>query len=226
MSSAILDRPVPPRVQPPPPEKGNGDGGGGGGGGDGGGPSFGSSGPPFSVSRTGLYILIGSIVMLFSGFLAVYVVLRFGSPEWHPKELPPLPGGLWLSTALIAISSVTAMAWGRTARRSDRRATMRWLVATFVLGIAFCVTQAVLWRHLLDRGYGIGSHVSSAMFYAITIVHFVHVIGGLFYHLVCIAGVARRLIDRALVERLGNCAIYWHFVGILWYVLFFALYLV
>jgi cytochrome c oxidase subunit III len=232
MSTVTLDRPARPAPPAPPADGGRGDDGRGGGGGrDGSDDTFGSSGPPFSVSRIGLFILIGSIVMLFAGFLTVYMILRFSAPEWPPKTLPPLPSGLWVSTALIALSSVSASFWVRAAKRRNFDHVKAWLLATFILGTSFCATQALCWQHVFERGLDIRTGQYAASFYCLTAVHFVHILGGLYYMLLAYLSTARRLLDdgpakrRGLMERLANCAIYWHFVGGLWYLLFAVIYL-
>ena len=225
-STGILDRPPRPAPPLPPVDDGGRDDGFGGGGNDG----FGSSGPPFSVSRIGLFILIGSIVMLFAGFLTVYMILRYSSPEWPPKTLPPLPAGLWISTAIIVLSSFTAQRFRTAVDRAGPLTTKRWIAATFALGGAFCAVQGFCWQHVYERGLDLRSSQYAASFYCLTAVHFVHILGGLFYLALGYHGVANRWSAEesaraAIRDRLANGAIYWHFVGGLWYLLFAILYL-
>lgn len=226
----IIERPTPPRTQVPPSGDGPNDRGGGGGGGGGGRgpnqPDFGSSGPPLSVSRIGVLIIIGSIIMLFGGFLSVYVILRFSAPEWPPKGQAPLPPGLWISTAIIFASHFTFLLSQRAAASANRSGAMTWLFASLGLGVAFCVSQSLFWRHLAGIGIELQSSIYAANFYALTVMHFVHIIGGIIYMTVAARTISSSGLNPRVRERLTNCAVYWHFVGALWYILFVALYLV
>src|SRR4051794_16514174 len=81
--------------------------------------------------RIGAWVAIGSILMLFVALTSAYIVRSASSNDWHPIAMPKI---LWLSTALLVISSVT-IEFARRSLKQDRNAVYgRWLVNTVLLG--------------------------------------------------------------------------------------------
>lgn len=219
----------PPRDGDNSDDGGRGDGGGGGDGGrgDGGGDEpwgEGGSGPPVSIEKLGLLVLVSSLSMLFAGMLAGYVVYRASATHWPPPGFPPLPTGLWASTAIIVASSAALVAAGRALRRGDAPRVRALLAATTLLGFAFLLVQAWLWGDSVRAGLT-QRHLYGALFFVATGAHALHVLGGLW----CLTSAWLRSLRAsaiaALRSRLDLTGLYWHFVGVLWLVLFSVLYL-
>jgi len=190
------------------------------GGGDGGG------GLHFSPARyrIGVWMAIGSILMLFVALISAYIVRSASSDDWHRIAMPKV---LWLSTTLILISSVTIeMARRSLKRRQDTRYT-RWLAGSVVLGLGFLVSQLLAWRQLVRQGVYLASNPYNSFFYLFTGAHGLHLLGGL-----CALGylLARTRRKRDTVDgelrRLGAAeaaTVYWHFMDALWVGLFLLL---
>lgn len=160
---------------------------------------------------------------LFLVFIGAYVMLRQRSIDWPPPNSPGPPEGLWASTLLLVLSS-TAMVCAVGARRSERRSSTRgWLGLASLSGLLFLLVQAYLWRGMISQGFVASSNAYGAVFYSLTGLHALHVLGGLgFLCKVLIASYgAPAALTRGAVEL---CAIYWHFMGGVWIVLFFVLY--
>jgi cytochrome c oxidase subunit 3 len=205
--------------------EGGGDGDGGGDGGGGEGPwGEGGSGPPISKEKLGLLVLIAALSMLFAGMLAGYVVYRASAREWPPKGFPALPRGLWFSTVVIAASSVTLVWADRSLRRGQDHLLRLGLGLTTVLGFLFLVTQAWLWGDSVRAGLT-QRHLYGALFFVATGAHALHVLGGLFCLLTAWLRALRVPAVAALRQRVELTGLYWHFVGVLWFVLFGVLYL-
>lgn len=166
---------------------------------------------------------------LFGAFLIAYLILRRHAPSWPPPGAPVPPQGLWISTLVIAASSATFL---RAARASGPHAigssaaseVSRWLHATLGLGVAFLLVQAILWRDVFAQGRSTASDAYGTIFYSLTGLHAAHVIGGLVF-LARTASRARRAPSAAKTRvAVALCAIYWHFMGAVWLVLFAVLY--
>ena len=201
----------------PRPKNGNGfHGNGGGRGGDG--MSF-----RFSPARyrIGVWMAIGSILMLFVALTSAYIVRSASANDWHPIVMPKV---LWLSTMLIIISSITIERARRSLKRNNQAAYGRWLVNTVALGIGFVASQLVAWRQLVRQGVYMAANPYNSFFYLFTAAHGVHLLGGLcaLTYLLVRTRKARNTIDGEL-RRVGAAdavTIYWHFMDVLWIGLF------
>ena len=185
-----------------------------------------NSGPPMSLGRIGVMFIIVGSVMLFAAFMTGYVVLRFGSEKWPPAGSPALPSTLWYSTILIALSSIPAQLAVRAARMANAARLQRMIALTLLLGLAFCAVQSMIWDNLVRDGLTIRSSQLGSNFFCLTVLHVVHVLGGIAYLGVTLRDAFKRRFTAENHERVPNCMVYWHFVGVLWYALFTALYLV
>src|SRR5258706_11549694 len=109
---------------------------------------------PGNSFRTGAWVVIAGIVMLFTALTSAYIVRSASSNDWQPIAMPNV---LWLSTALIMISSVTMEISRRSLKQKGKQqgkqqsdaAYGRWLIITVALGLAFLATQLLAWRQLV-----------------------------------------------------------------------------
>ena len=180
---------------------------------------------PGSSFRTGAWVVIAGIVMLFTALTSAYIVRSASSNDWQPIAMPKV---LWLSTALIVISSVTMEISRRSLKRQSDAGYGRWLIITVALGLAFLATQLSAWRQLVRQGVYMASNPYNSFFYLFTAAHGLHLFGGILalgYLLVR----TRRKRDTVVGElrRVGAAdaaTIYWHFMDGLWFVLFLLLF--
>jgi len=180
--------------------------------------------------RIGMWVAIASILMLFTALTSAYIVRAGlpGSTDWRPISMPPL---VWLSTALIVVSSLTISAVRKASRRGEEEKHRRWLTMTLLLGFAFLGAQLLAWRQLVAQGIYLASNPHSSFFYVLTGLHGVHILGGL----VALAYVlfrfnrAGKLLPIAAEPKrrvaTDVLAIYWHFMDGLWVYLFLLLFL-
>jgi cytochrome c oxidase subunit 3 len=171
-----------------------------------------SKSPP-GMYRLGLLIACGSILAFFAALVVAFYWRSSTPPFWAPIALPRT---LWLSTAIILVSSVTFEAARRTYRRGLHRIAARLLVVTACLGAAFLASQLSAWLNLVRRGYYLAQNPYSSFFYMFTGLHAAHLIGGLIALFIVVLGRTRR-------ETVDTVAYYWHFLGVLWIALFVIL---
>jgi cytochrome c oxidase subunit 3 len=165
--------------------------------------------------------------MLFTALSSAYIVRAASSSDWQPLVLPRL---LWLSTALIIISSGTLEAARRKLRDANSNAYKPWLLLTAVLGLGFLVSQLLVWRQLVRQGVYVAGNPHSSFFYVFTGVHGAHLFGGL----IALSYLSLRKRapsdDQAAITKAqagaDAVAIYWHFVDFLWLYLFVLLFYV
>ena len=155
-------------------------------------------------------------ISLFALFVSAYT-LRMEEADWIPVKDPDL---LWINTGFLVLASV-AYHWTRNqavAGRSEYLLTG--LLISGVLSILFLFGQLVTWDQLQQAGYYIGNNPANAFFYLLTAVHGIHLLGGLWVW----GRSAQRVWTGAEADTvrlsIELCTIYWHFLLLVWVVLF------
>lgn len=173
---------------------------------------------PLPTLKIGVWLFLGVATILFSALLSAYLV-RMGLPGWHSL---PKPAVLWGNTALLIASSAALQFARAAARRGRPHAMRRGLLAGGVFALLFLLGQLLAWRQLQAMGYFLATNPASGFFYLLTALHGLHLAGGL----VALGRTARRAwrgrrTDEAR-EPLGVelTAVYWHFLLLVWLVLF------
>lgn len=162
--------------------------------------------------RIGLRVFLVSITMVFLLLMFSYVIRRTFE-DWSALPEPSL---LWLNTILLLLSSV-GMQWARrSARRNDIGGVRNGLFAGGLLTLAFLAGQLFAWRQL---GYT-NANPASVYFYMLTAVHGIHLLGGLVAWLRTTAKVARGFDAGEIRLSVELCVFYWHFLLVVWLVMF------
>ena len=171
----------------------------------------------------GVRLFILSEVMLFGAFFTAYFVLRAEAPAWPPLpdlERPELP--LVGFNTLLLISSSVTMQWAVTRiGRGDAPGFKRGLLATLLLGTVFLAIQGY---EFANNGFGISDGVFGSTFYTLTSFHGAHVLGGLLLMAVLANRARLGLVTREHHTAVEGVSYYWHFVDVVWVVLFLTVY--
>ena len=180
----------------------------------------------------GMLLFITSEVMFFAGLFAAYFNVRANAPQWPPinaetqeafhLEILPLVGP---ATVLLILSSFTAQfaVWG--IRRGDRTAFLRNLAVTVVLGIVFLVMQGIDYALLYSEGITLDAGTFGTTYFTLTGFHGAHVFGGvIMLGVVLYRGLAGQFSARHH-DAVEAASLYWHFVDVVWIVLFSILYI-
>jgi cytochrome c oxidase subunit III len=171
----------------------------------------------------GLLTFLMSESLMFGGFFAAYLVLRGGAIAWPPEgtEVELL---LPTINTIVLVSSSFVIHLGDTAiKKGDVNGLRRWYIVTAFMGAAFLAGQIY---EYLTLGYGLTTNIFANCFYLMTGFHGLHVFVGL----LLILGVlwrSRRSGHYSTTRHVGveMAEIYWHFVDIIWIVLFTLLYI-
>ncbi|MGH2395162.1 MAG: cytochrome c oxidase subunit 3, partial [Candidatus Limnocylindria bacterium] len=185
--------------------------------------------------KLGMWVFLLSEVMFFSGLIGAYIILRFANPEqWaEPGVVLAVPLTAF-NTFMLICSSVTMVKAFAAIEHGDQAGLKKWLVATIVLGAAFVGIQVYEYMHLAHAGFvpmrdayaAEGGPLYGATFYTMTGFHGAHVsIGVLCMTFTAVKAFRGRYseMDYGGVEIMG---LYWHFVDLVWIILFTIVYLI
>lgn len=174
-------------------------------------------------AKVGLWIFLAVISSLFALFMTAYS-MRMGHGhaqdmhDWHPVSEP---GVLWLNSGMLVLGSI-AMQWARmNVARGERKRTHDSLLIGGLLTLAFLAGQLYAWRELQAAVGFTPQEPALAFFYVLTAVHGAHLLGGLVVWartLIRMRNKDTELIDIRL--SIDLCAVYWHYLLLVWLVLF------
>ena len=172
---------------------------------------------PPGTESLGLALFLVSLGALFVGSLVAYAVVRARAEVWPPPDLPPLPGLLWLSTALLAAVSL-ALEIAARSRRPFRPDRLRASLATsLALALGFLGSQIVVWILFVRATPGVSLYGWLLLF--LTVLHAAHVLGGLVPLVILTVRASHGLVGPG-GHDVRSCATYWHFLGAVWIVLY------
>jgi cytochrome c oxidase subunit 3 len=164
----------------------------------------------------GLRVFLAVATVVFSLLVIVYAD-RMALGDWRPL---PEPWLLWPNTAMLVLSSI-ALQWARVAARRGRIDGVRvGLLVGGVFAFIFLAGQLWTWRELVALGYYAASNPANAFFYLITALHGVHLLGGLVAWARTSDKVRRGLQADQVRLSIELCAVYWHFLLLVWLVMF------
>jgi cytochrome c oxidase subunit III len=172
----------------------------------------------------GMLLFIGSEIMLFGSFFTAYFFVRVVNvaPEWPPAEfhLPVFVAGV--NTVILLTSSFT-MHWALQAiKRGSRAGLQAGLVLTFLLGLTFLVTQV---REYAQVGFAPRDGAFGSIFFGLTGLHGAHVFVGLTLLAFATIRAFRGHFTPQAHWGVEIPGIYWHFVDVMWIVVYTTVYI-
>lgn len=172
-----------------------------------------------SKEKVGIIVFLLVITVLFLLFITAYN-LRMQLPDWQSLNDPDI---LWTNTVLLALGSI-ALQWASVcARKGQHNGLKIGLVMGAGFSLAFLVGQYYAWVELSALGYFAITNPAYSFFYLITAIHGVHIIGGL----VAWGKTAGRILMKHDLAKIRMsvelCTIYWHYLFVVWLVLFWML---
>jgi cytochrome c oxidase subunit 3 len=175
--------------------------------------------------KLGIWLFLASEVMLFGALFSSYIILRHGSVEW-PQGSLSVPLGA-INTVILISSSVTmVMAWA-SLKLHDFPKHRLYLIATFVLAGIFLVNKYFEYAEHLAHGEGPWHSTFLAIYFTLTGLHGLHILGGMVVMLYFVGPGAKlwRQNPEQFTNRIEYTGLYWHFVDLVWIFLFPILYL-
>lgn len=178
--------------------------------------------PPVLV---GMYLFIASEAMLFGSFFAAYFFARVsvGAETWPPEPFE-LPVFLALLNTIILVTSSFTVHWAlQSIKRDDRSGLVAGLGLTFLLGLAFLLIQA---REYTRLGFSPRDLAFGSTFYGLTGLHGLHVFVGLTLLAIAFVRAVRGHYSAQHHHGVELPGIYWHFVDVMWIVVYTTVYVI
>lgn len=184
-----------------------------------------------SRNKLGMWLFLCGDAMMFLALFSGYALIRAANMDTWPTPTEEFPMVLvTIFTFVLIISSVTIVKAFEAADKDDIDSAKMWLGATVLLGLSFLGFQAYEWGHLIQVG-----HTPQALdgtkslfygtFFALTGFHGLHVLSGTVYNFVILLNYWRGKYGVGETESVELAGLYWHFVDLVWILLFTFLYL-
>ena len=169
-----------------------------------------------NTKAVALTVFLAVATSVFALFISAYTI-RMEEPDWRPVTEPML---LWLNTGVLILASI-AYHWTRnTAIKGNTDSLKPGLAVSGGLTILFLLGQLVAWMQLNAAGYAMGSNVANAFFYLLTAVHALHMLGGMWVWARSTIKVWTGAPADSVRLSIELCTVYWHFLLLVWIVLF------
>jgi len=179
-----------------------------------------------SNTKLAMWLFLGSECLLFGGLISTYMLYRNRhSADVGPDQLWDIPFTS-ASSFVLLMSSLTMVLAVSAANRKDDRNTKSWLIVTALLGSLFVAGQVYEFTTFYREGLGYTDSLFASSFYTLTGFHGVHVSIGIIMLLATMAMVAKNKISGDKAEAVEMVGLYWHFVDVVWIIIFTLVYLI
>ena len=177
--------------------------------------------------KLGMWIFLASEIMFFAGLIGSYIVLRFANLHSWPVPSTvlniPLTG---INTFILICSSATLVLGLASVQKGYREGLQVGLFLTVVLGSIFLSIQFHEYNELIHDGFTISSSIFGSCFFTLTGFHGAHVFAGVVWLIVVLIRSFMGYFSPEEYAGVEIVGLYWHFVDLVWIILFTILYLV
>jgi cytochrome c oxidase subunit 3/cytochrome o ubiquinol oxidase subunit 3 len=179
-----------------------------------------------SNEKLGMWVYLGSDCLLFGALISTYLLYkdRIGPGELGPEDVFDIPFTS-VSSFVLLMSSLTIVLAITALRRNDIRRSRIWILTTALLGAVFVGGQVYEFTVFYREGLGYTTNLFGTSFFTLTGFHGVHVSIGIIFLMTMYIQSMRGRLTSAHGEKLEIIGLYWHFVDIVWIVIFTVVYL-
>jgi cytochrome c oxidase subunit 3 len=180
-----------------------------------------------SNGKLGVWLFLASEVMLFAALFSTYILLRVGSETWpHGFDELNVPLAAFNTVVLISSSVTMVMAWA-SLKMKDLGKFRIYLGSTILLAFVFLIVKYFEYAHHFAMGEGPSHSTFLAIYFTITGLHGLHIVGGIIVNSYLCGPGARmwQTEPERFTNRIEIAGLYWHFVDLVWIFLFPVLYL-
>jgi heme/copper-type cytochrome/quinol oxidase subunit 3 len=175
--------------------------------------------------KLGIWAFLGSEAVFFSSLIATYIIMRGRSVSGPlPQNTLNVPLTA-VNTFVLICSSLTMVTALAAIQRGDRRRLIIFLTATILLGIAFLSGQATEFTLLSRQGLSLSANLFGGTFFTLTGFHGAHVFVGVIWIVFVLIRALRGHITQENHMAVELVGLYWHFVDLVWIIIFTIVYL-
>jgi heme/copper-type cytochrome/quinol oxidase subunit 3 len=180
-----------------------------------------------SNEKLAMWAFLGSECLLFGGLISVFLIDRA-----KPVLKGPTPNKIYdipftsVSSFVLLMSSLTMVLALAAIQRGEHRRARTWILATAILGASFVAGQVYEFTSFVKEGMGFTTNLQSSAFFALTGFHGVHVTIGIIMLLSLYTLSLRGKLPSEKAETVEIVGLYWHFVDVVWIVIFTVVYLI
>jgi heme/copper-type cytochrome/quinol oxidase subunit 3 len=175
--------------------------------------------------KFGFWLFLSSELLIFCGLIGAFLVTKHAAPTWPASQSL----SIWLvslNTFLLLTSSLTVVLGIEGIRQNKQRTLMILLLVSALLGLLFLSGQAVEYRHLIfDEKYGFGDPFGTA-FFVLTGIHGLHVFVGMLWAVIVALRTRNGVYTAKNYTTVEMFGLYWHFVDLVWILIFTIVYLI
>lgn len=172
------------------------------------------------TGKFGMWVFLISEIMLFTGLIGSYIVLRLGSTGWPPPGTILNTPLLGFNTVVLLSSSLTMVLALNAIQQGRQAALKRHLLLTALLGLTFLAIKGYDYFHMWHRGFRMSSSLFGSCYYLLTGFHALHVLSGVIVLFYLFVAATRGTFSAANYGRVEYSGLYWHFIDIVWVILF------
>ncbi|MEQ1894192.1 MAG: heme-copper oxidase subunit III [Planctomycetota bacterium] len=183
------------------------------------------SGPPVERGKFAIWLFLATEIMFFSGLIGAYIVLRSAAKTWPDPETRLAVNLTAGNTFILILSSWTMVKAVFAAKKGDQGGLVRWLIATILIGSVFVGIQVYEYIELVHHGALPKVDIFWSTFYAMTGFHGTHVVVGVIWNTCVLLGALRGKYTAKNNLGVELAGLYWHFVDLVWVLLFTIVYL-
>lgn len=163
-----------------------------------------------------LAAFLAVVTSLFALFISAYMMRRH-MHDWADVSEPDI---LWINTLLLVFASLVWHGARSAAIKGEAARLKAGLALAGILTFLFLAGQLLAWRQLHDSGYYVSSNPANAFFYLLTAVHGLHLLGGLWVWGRSVGKVMTGAEAEAVRMSVQLCTVYWHYLLLVWVILF------
>ena len=176
--------------------------------------------------KLGMWVFLSSEALFFGAFISTYLLYRGRDQVGpHPDDLFDIPFTSVTSFILLLSSMTMVLALAAIQRGDDRRFRI-WITATALFGLTFVAGQVYEFTNFYREGLSLKTNLFGSSFFTLTGLHGAHVTMGIVWLLTLLGRSAQGRLTRENSEAVEVAGLYWHFVDVVWIVLFTVIYLV
>ncbi len=179
-----------------------------------------------SNNKLAMWLFLGSECLLFGGLISTYMLYRGRrGNDPGPAQIFDIPLTS-VSSFILLMSSLTMVLAVNSAKRKDDSRTNQWLIVTALLGALFVGGQVYEFTAFYHEGLGFTTSLFSSSFFTLTGFHGVHVTIGVIMLVALAAIISKNKVSGDKAEVVEIVGLYWHFVDVVWVVIFTLVYLI